>query len=670
MSTQHKVSVVIGKDATESERHGAKELRKYTKRILGVKLVYLKEEEQKENCEVELLVGRTYEGESYLKKRGLNINKLEEDGFILVSGKTEKKKFVVLVGKRDRGTLYSIYTFLEKQGCRFFEPYDLGEIIPRRKNLVVDNLLERQNPTFSFRELDLDCIKDWNITETVKILDWMVKNRLNTVILTLSRNNFILFLPALIKEIKRRDLILGIGGHSIFSGLMLPENFYKAKIPPVENNFDTLSSMYTKLSGNYGDPCLSNPNVIEQIKKNLIIFLKHHSEVEIVRFMCEDGFFGSPRRHCNCEKCLKDGKVDVDHFEDIYFEAVRSIALELEKQCPQVVIAYTYISSFGPQKIYSGDKKPSDMPENVKYFYICLEWETYSYPLFSAKRLSPVPLPHRQKIHQNFVKWGLSQLKGTGRKLILKEMHGSGYYYGLLRNAPHVIAENLRYLHNYNNIYVGSMIFTNLLSQDHIMAWHSFGLNLYIYYRLIWNVKEDVDKLLNDFFKNYFVEAIKFMKQLYRIIEEKAVPLIFKPSVEDIIFLDKDTSEKVLQFYDRMLEEVDSGKKFLDKAEIAVKGAKPTERLEIDRVQYRYLSNFLKFSMKYFRGKYFYRRSTRDSLTKGKKQLLSKSKEELRGARKILDILIETGVSGYDVLQFQKFDLALENLIADVNKII
>lgn len=670
ISTQHKVSVVIRKDATEVERHGAKELRKYIGEILGFRSISLKEEGEKKNYGIELLVGRTCQGKSYLKKRGLNINKLEEDGFILVSGKTEKKKFVVLMGKRNRGTLYSIYAFLEKQGCRFFEPYDLGEVIPKRKKLVVDNLLERQNPTLPFRELDLDNTKEWNIIETIKILDWMVKNRLNIVTLVLFRNTFIQFLPALIKEIRKRDLTLGIGGPSIFSGLMLSEEFYKRKILPVEgreSRRDSFSRRYTKSSGKHGDPCLSNPEVVEQIKKNLIIFLEHHPEVKIVRFMCEDGFFGrTVKLHCNCEKCLKDGKVDASHFGDIYFEAVKSIAFEVEKQCPQVVIAYTYISTFGQPKIYSGDKRPSDMPENVRYFYICLEMEGYSYPLFSTKRPTLVLQTRQEKVHSDFVEWGLSQLKSTGRKLVLKEMHGSGLYDGVLRNTPHVIAENLRYLYNYSETYVGSMIFTNLLNQDHAMAWHSFGLNLYIYYRLVWHIGEDVDKLLNDFFKSYFAEGSKFMKQLYRIIEKKATHLIFKPYAEEIVPLDKDRGEEILQFYNKMLEEVDSGKELLDKAEVTVEAVKPAERLQRDRVQYRYLSSYLNFRMRYFRGEYFYGRSTRASSTREKKQLLDKSRKELKEARQILDILIETGISGYN--GFHAFDVPIDNLIVDVER--
>ena len=82
--------IVLGNNANEVERHGAKELEKYIKKILSVKSICLEEQEKKKDFGVELLVGRTLQSESYLKEKGINVNELEEDGFVLVSGTKEK----------------------------------------------------------------------------------------------------------------------------------------------------------------------------------------------------------------------------------------------------------------------------------------------------------------------------------------------------------------------------------------------------------------------------------------------------------------------------------------------------------------------------------------------------------------------------------------------------
>ena len=120
--------IVRGENASPSEITAASELQKYLKQISGVEISIVTD--STEAIEKEIIVGKTNresEGE-------FDRTELGDDGFVI---KTNEGK-LWLVGGEQRGTLYSVYTFLENYlGCRFYTA-DF-EKVPEQKTISLKN---------------------------------------------------------------------------------------------------------------------------------------------------------------------------------------------------------------------------------------------------------------------------------------------------------------------------------------------------------------------------------------------------------------------------------------------------------------------------------------------------------------------------------------------------
>lgn len=63
-----------------------------------------------------------------------------------------KDGLILIGGESDLGTLYGIYEFLERLGCAWVMPGEIGEIIPRQRSIVFPATDESQSPDFSIRD--------------------------------------------------------------------------------------------------------------------------------------------------------------------------------------------------------------------------------------------------------------------------------------------------------------------------------------------------------------------------------------------------------------------------------------------------------------------------------------------------------------------------------------
>jgi alpha-glucuronidase len=128
-------SIVIAPDVSQSERHGAEELQKFLEEMSGARLPITAEPQPRM-----VLVGES----PALDKLNLKIPfaDLGPEGFAL---KTSGQQLVI-AGGRLRGSMYGVYTFLEKLGCRWFAP-EVSRI-PKMRTITVGPLDETQKPAF------------------------------------------------------------------------------------------------------------------------------------------------------------------------------------------------------------------------------------------------------------------------------------------------------------------------------------------------------------------------------------------------------------------------------------------------------------------------------------------------------------------------------------------
>ena len=147
--------------ASPSEQHGAEELQKFLEEMSGARLPIVTDARRPDGDLV--LVGDSKQ----LQKLGLQIPfaNLGTEGFVL---RTEGKHLVIAGGKQ-RGTLYGVYAFLEKLGCRWFTTE--VSVIPKKSTLVVEALAMNR----SSRPSNIGSPKSPKPADK----DWAVRNRLN-----------------------------------------------------------------------------------------------------------------------------------------------------------------------------------------------------------------------------------------------------------------------------------------------------------------------------------------------------------------------------------------------------------------------------------------------------------------------------------------------------------
>ncbi len=134
--------IMLGPGASPIEEFAAQELQGYVMQVTNVFLPMAPRNAPARGRLV-LVGGRA------AAKLGLEIDSssLGTDGFVI---KTIDDK-LVLAGGGPRGTLYSVYAFLETLGCRWLAPGILGEVIPRRASIVVPFIDHSERPDIIYR---------------------------------------------------------------------------------------------------------------------------------------------------------------------------------------------------------------------------------------------------------------------------------------------------------------------------------------------------------------------------------------------------------------------------------------------------------------------------------------------------------------------------------------
>ncbi len=157
--------IVVGPGASPIEDFAAHELQGYVMQMSGVFLPM-----DRGNVPVagkRILVGRTAVAKLRLKA---DESYLGPDGFVI---KTIDDR-ILLVGGSPRGTLYSVYTFLEMLGCRWLAPGIIGEVIPQLSDIAIAPIDHSERPDIPYRGFT-----NYIPTESAQMIDWMAKNRMN-----------------------------------------------------------------------------------------------------------------------------------------------------------------------------------------------------------------------------------------------------------------------------------------------------------------------------------------------------------------------------------------------------------------------------------------------------------------------------------------------------------
>jgi hypothetical protein len=293
-------SIGVSETASPSEKHAAAELQKFVEEMSGARLPIVTEAEKPEGNLV--LVGNSTLVEPFASK--ISFEKLGPEGFVL---RTVGNR-VLIVGGRQRGTLYGVYTFLEKLGCRWFTR-DLS-VIPKKPTLVIEPLDELQRPAFEYREPFFTEASD---------KDWAARNKVNG---------------------SSMDLDESTGGKFIYYPFV--HTFYQ--ILPAEKYFGEHPEYYALVDGqrrsDNAQLCLTNPNVLRLTINKVLEWIEQHPEASIYSVSQNDC-----EGWCECDGCRRVEQEEGGAHSGPILRFVNAVALEVAKQHPDKLIdtlAYWY----------------------------------------------------------------------------------------------------------------------------------------------------------------------------------------------------------------------------------------------------------------------------------------------------------------------------------------
>lgn len=205
-------SIVRSKNASDYELSAANVLQNYLQQISGVLIPIIDDSTQ--DSEFEILIGNTSRTEAN--------ESIQNDGFLIVIRSNK-----LIISGRGKGTLYGVYTFLEKYlGCRKYS--SKFKLIPKQASIILSGINDLQNPKIKFRSLHY-----WDAETDQEYLDWHKLNRIEDK--------------------------WGLWGHSFFK-LVSPAQY-----------FDEHPEYFSLVNGERVamQLCLTNPDVLEIVIKEL-----------------------------------------------------------------------------------------------------------------------------------------------------------------------------------------------------------------------------------------------------------------------------------------------------------------------------------------------------------------------------------------------------------------
>ena len=256
-------SIVISPEAAESEQYAAKELQHWIKEVSGAELPIT-------GLDGGIKGKRLIVGFNSLAKElvpGIEQPGERDDSFTLTSCGGD----LLFWGGSKRGTLYSVYSFLEEDlGCRWYS--SKVSLAPHKDTWTFRNLHRHEEPGIIIRD---NCYLDV---------------RTNPAFSGRLRNNFIR-LPGSGEDGTIPGTAEGYWGVHAMGHLMSPQEYY-----PLHPEYFSLID--GKRSSEYAQLCLSNPDVLRICTEKIKQIMRENPDYLIYSVEQNDN-----QRFCTCDEC-------------------------------------------------------------------------------------------------------------------------------------------------------------------------------------------------------------------------------------------------------------------------------------------------------------------------------------------------------------------------------
>ena len=458
-------TIVVPAEPSPSELLAAEELQKYVKAISGAELAI----EKTENLPgTSLVVSERAHMGSWIKASGAV--DVKDDEYAIIS-KGGSKLF--LIGGRGRSTLYAVYDFLDRLGCRWLAPnFDhykgTSEIIPCRSTLTVNlpgDVIEK--PVLAFRKLYVEEGHSHNAENLIQMAEWMSKARFNTLVIPTDysgrgRVKWDNWREAVAPELQKRDITIEVGGHGY-------QNFLNAemedgKLFEQHREWFGQDEEGNRVPSRNRVLCTSNPEAVDYLIANVAKYVQERPEIQIFDFWPPDG-----AKWCECEKCKALGTPS--NRQAILVTRVKA---DLEKVRPDLRLEFiAYAAAVAPPESAKLDKE------------VLIDFCPIS-QCFEVQIDDPA-----SERNADYV----AKLKGLRRgfegDISIYSYYRKYAWRSLANIIPHYVQNDLRF---YLTIPV-----QGVSSYAEPGDWFTYELNHYVLGYLAWNPSADVDDLVRKF---------------------------------------------------------------------------------------------------------------------------------------------------------------------------
>jgi hypothetical protein len=472
--TRPSATIVIGADPSAQAREVAEDLQAILERMSGAKLPIAAAAHGAPGLRI--LVGQSAARDD-ARRVGLTIpsgvtSQFDDEGYVVaVEGET-----IILAGNETppyQGTAYAVYDFLHELGCRWYFPGEFGEVLPRLSTVEVAPCGRAVRPEFRIRNIRYSGWMGNSERDRTAYELWKRRNRMSspeTVEAT--------FLPLPSDDTSK---------------YLLPKEKYLEKHPEY-------FALKADGSRNPDFLCMSNPGALLAATDTIAEYFGNHPEYHCFSFSPPD----EPVL-CHCPDCQKTihggfGGEGWGEVSDAYFGFVFRLADQVAQRCPGKWIA--------SMAYYNRCRPPIDVTRRRPNLLI------YLASIQQCVLHSSADADHC---------WNRRAFAGMLRQWA--DLSAGLVYYeydphdwGMLQRPTWrsaAIADDFRLLKEN-----GGWGFND----EGQTAWLSTGLNYYVRARLAWDVRQDPQKLVQDFCDRFFGPASKPMLRYYTAMEQAQRP--------------------------------------------------------------------------------------------------------------------------------------------------
>ena len=375
--------ILLPSAPTASERKAADVLQRYLLELSGAALPIIFADQHRSRYEI--VLGQNDRLDELAVK--IDFNSLGEDGFTI---KTDSLRLII-AGGSDKGTLYGVYSFLEKYlGCRMYSPQ--VKLIPKHESIALPKIDVLEIPVIKFRDTH------YRVTWHPEYTDWHKLDHDETG--------------------DRTDW--GMWVHT-FNSLVPPEMYYEEH--PEYFAMVKGKRIPTQL-------CLTNPDVLQITIQNLRKKIARQPEARYWSVSQNDN-----REFCTCDKCKaiddREGSPSgsivnfvnqvADQFPD---KMISTLAYEYGRKAPKTIIPRENVNIMLCSIEISRDKPITQDPTSADFARDVEEWGkiakdiiVWDYVIQFNHLISPFPNLHViQPNLQFFVENGVSAMFEQGNR--------------------------------------------------------------------------------------------------------------------------------------------------------------------------------------------------------------------------------------------------------------